>query len=94
MDSVSNMLSALVNDLLEIFKDLFFWSFTKFFEFCIWLGSYVVGLLPTFDPSSHWNSLPSDVVNLLSYLHFGQCLTIVIGAIVIRFGLNFFPFFK
>ncbi len=94
IDSIVNIFAHLILDLREIFWDFFFVIFQKVLDFAGWLNSYVVGLLPTFDASTHWASVPASVIQLLNYMHFGQCLTIVIGALVARFTLNFIPFFK
>lgn len=94
IDSTVNIFNHIILDLREIFWDFFFLMLQKVLNFAGWLNSYVVGLLPEFDASTHWASVPATAIQLLNYMHFRQCLTIIITALVVRFTLNFIPFFK
>ena len=40
---------------------------------------------------SDWSSLPSQVLWVLDYMNFGQCLTMLAGAYGIRLLLNLIP---
>jgi len=62
IDSIVNIFNHLVLDLREIFWDFFFLIFQKILNFAGWLNGYVVGLLPTFDASTHWASVPASAI--------------------------------
>ena len=94
IDTIVNIVAHVILDIREIFWDFFFLILQKILDFAGWLNSYVVSRLPAFDASTYWASVSVDALNLLRYFHFGQLITILIGAVVTRFILNFIPFFK
>lgn len=89
IDSIVNIVGHVMLDIREIAWDFYLLTFSKSIEISGWFNSFIVSRLPDFDPSSHWAKLPADAIKLLNYLHFGQCLTIVIVAMVTRFTLDF-----
>lgn len=94
IDSIVNIFAHLILDIREIAWDFFLFCFSKLLELGGWANGFVVSHLPVFDASTHWSSVPAYIIQFLNYMHFGQCLTIVILAMIVRFTLNLIPFFR
>jgi hypothetical protein len=47
--------------------------------------------LSTLETFSEWSVLPDQVLWVLGYMNFGQCLSLLAGAYVIRLLLNLIP---
>lgn len=88
IDSIVNIVGHLVQDLWEMAWDFFLLCFSKILELAGWVNGLIVSFLPDFDPSTYWASIPGYVIQFLNYMHIGQCLTIIILAMVARFTLN------
>lgn len=84
-------------DLWEFLTDGFVWVFEQFIEL---LGTILQGAadLPGFSSVStaaSWlGSIPADMLNILGLLHFGTCMAIIGGALMIRFTLGLIPFVR
>jgi len=94
IDSIFNIVAHVMLDIREIFWDFFFFILEKILDFSGWLSNYVLSTLPDFDASSYWASVPADVIALLNFMKFGECMAIIIGAIGVRFILNLIPFIR
>jgi len=59
--------------------------------------TFAIDLLSAIDVSAMqqvgaWSALPSEVINMLGLIGFGQCMAIIAAAITIRLGLQLIPF--
>lgn len=61
--------------------------------------TFGIGLLNGLDTSGlqqvgAWSALPSQVLNMLGLIGFGQCMAIIAAAILVRLGLQLIPFVR
>lgn len=76
----------------DFVQDGICWAFDK-------LLSAAVSLVGGVDTSGvsqvgAWGTLPSEILNILGLLGFGQCMGIIAAAIAIRLGLQLIPFVR
>lgn len=47
-----------------------------------------------FNPATYYSMIPPEVANLLGYIGFPQAMSMVVTALIIRFGLQLIPFVR
>lgn len=91
-DWLLGLVKAVFTSVWDMFDDAFCWVVDK-------LLSVAVSLVGSVDTSGvslpgSWQSLPSEVLNIMGLLGFGQCMAIITAALTIRFGLQLIPFVR
>ena len=94
LDNIYNFVVALFVDIFELLKDLVFWIYEQILDVSAWGVSLVEDGLPTINLTGYWASAPQELIQILAYVHFNQCIDLVVSAIGIRFVMNFIPFIK
>lgn len=102
-----NKIWLFLESLPDKFLDLFQWLFDSIYEFFTalpyWLFDLVLTVIESiieaidwstmsaFESFNEWGLLPDQLLWILNYLNFSQCLTILAGAYGIRLLLNIIP---
>lgn len=94
IDSIVNIVMALVNDAWEILKDIVFLVFDQVLDLMGWVLSLIGSKLPDMDMVGYWSMVPQDLIQILSYIDFAECMALITASIGIRLGLNIIPFVK
>jgi hypothetical protein len=93
-DALVCLVQSAVQSVQDALKDLFFWVFDTTLEF---LAVLLAGLdtgLDAFNPATYFAALPGDVSNVLGLLGLGECIAIIVAALLIRFVLQTIPFVR
>lgn len=103
MQAIIDTIVAFGDWLLGLVKALI----TAVWDFCMdgvcWLFDtvlgFVVAMIGGIDTSGvsqvgQWGTLPSEILNILGLLGFGDCMAIIAAAITIRLGLQLIPFVR
>lgn len=94
LDSIVNLAIALFDDIIEMFTDIIFWFWEQVLDMVGWVVAKVDTALPDIDMAGYWAMVGGDIIQVLNYIDFGECITIIIAAITLRFFLNFVPFIR
>lgn len=103
MDYIIETIVALAEWLWGLFKNVFESLWDIFVDAICYpvdkVLTFVTGLLNQIDVSAMqhvgaWSALPSEMINILGLIGFGQCMAIIAAAIVIRLGLQLIPFVR
>ena len=94
LDSVVNFVVALFDDFIEMFIDLVFWIYEEILNVLGWVIDYVDAELPSLGMEGYWSMVSDDLIQVLNYIDFAQCIGIIVAAITLRFFLNFVPFIR
>ena len=94
IDSIVNIVGAILVDVYEIGRDLVLGIAVMSLEVMAWGIKIVKDQLPKMDTTGMWEKAPEHLIQILTYLDFHVCVAIVTASIAIRFGLNFIPFVK
>ena len=101
---ISNFITGLWDELKDFFmtalvtmqdmiKDVFFWVFETLMDFGIYVLNSVSGILEfDFNPGQYITALPPEVVEIIGVIRLGECMAIIVGAIVIKVTLQMIPF--
>jgi len=84
-------------DLWEFLTDGFVWVFEQFVDLVIMIlqgASELPGWSSVSTAVGWLGSIPADMLNILGLLHFGTCMAIIGGALMIRFVLGLIPFVR
>lgn len=92
-ESIKDFFKAMVNTLLDMFKDLIYWLFDVTTEFALVAIDGFAGALD-FNPASYFSQIPPEVSNIIGLIGLGEALVIISGAIVIRMLLQLIPFVR
>lgn len=98
-------LQAFVGWLLSLVEKLVTTLVTMFQDLSAWLLDQLLGVaqaaitamgdpMSGYDPSSWWAQVPPDIVNYAILFGLHDALAIVVGALIIRFGLQLIPFVR
>jgi hypothetical protein len=88
-----NLILVIFNSVLVMLKDLFYWLV----EALMYLA---LSALASFDLSAitpylqSFNSLNSEILNVLGLIGFGECMVIISTALLIRLALQLIPFVR
>src|SRR3569623_92549 len=78
--------------LLDMFKDLFLWVVEQVLTLVMsLLNTLPLGDLTAYTPQSWVGSLGGEVINILGLIGAGECLGIIVTALVVRFFLLMIP---
>lgn len=94
IDSLVNILVALLVDLKEMANDLILGIFSMSLEVMAWGIALVKDKLPDMDTTGYWDKAPEHLLQVLTYLDFHICVLLVTASIGVRFLLNFVPLVK
>ena len=94
IDSLVNALKAMMNDFQELGKDIVFWCFEQLLDLMGFVTGIIKEKLPDIDTQGYWNMAPDNLLQILTYIDFAECMGIVTAAIGIRLVLNLIPFIK
>jgi hypothetical protein len=72
-------------------KDVIFWAFEQILDLLTSILQ-AVNLHFLDGPIAAFSSIPEPVMNVLGLLGFGDCLTLIGSAILVRVGLQLIPF--
>lgn len=73
-------------------KDILSWLLEQILDVVIWLLNQIDLDFDLFNPAQYVSALPPEMVMMIGYLRIGECLAIIIAAIIIRIGLQLIPF--
>lgn len=77
--------------LWDILRDVFTWVFDQMMESAVaGIGSVDVSKMQS--AATWWGGLPSEIMNMLGLLGFGEAMAIIVAAITIRLVLQLIPF--
>lgn len=94
IDSFVNIFKALIVDILEILKDIFFWIASQILTLMNWAVSWIFSKIPAINVGKYWSQVPENVLLVFARMGLAECLALIISALIIRFVLNFVPFVK
>ncbi len=94
LDSILNLVNALVIDFWEMLSDLVFFVFDELMSLFAWASSLILTDIPDLKLDDYWKLVPGQFIQVLQYVDFGQCIGLIVLALSLRFALNFIPFVK
>ena len=94
IDSFFGMLGAMLYDIWDILRDLFFLIVEEILSVGGWVMEFINSRFPELDLAPFWSMATPTLIHFLDYLDFGICIGIVVSALSIRFIMNFIPFIK
>ena len=83
---------ALLLSVLDMLKDLFFFIFDAILSLLVTLLSGLSFFIDAFDVSNYWQDLPSEVTNIMGLVGLGECMGLIITALIVRLSLQLIPF--
>lgn len=95
-------IAGLAKWFLAVFKQIFIDAWNIITDAFCWLFDSALGIAigavsaieAPFNPQTYYGMIPPDVVNMLGAIGITQALTIVVGALIIRFILQLIPFVR
>jgi hypothetical protein len=90
---LTDLLTASVNTFFDMLGDFWLFLFDMVLDGAIGLLD-TTGTAFTFNPATYISALPTETVNIIGLLGIGECTTIIVAAITIRFLLQLIPFVR
>lgn len=95
---ISNFAKWLLGCIKQIFVDL--WNMVT--DVFVWCFDSLIGIAVAaisvinipFNPSTYYSMIPPEAANMLGAIGIPQAITIIVAALVIRFGLQLIPFVR
>lgn len=78
-------------DMWNIITDVFVWTFDSMLGIAV--GALSAISIP-FNPATYYSMIPPGAANMLGAIGIPQAITIIVAALVIRFGLQLIPFVR
>lgn len=85
------LVKRLFLDLWNIITDLACWAFDGLLGIAV---AALSAISVPFNPQTYYALIPPETVNMLGAIGVTQALTIVVGALVVRFALQTIPFVR
>lgn len=102
LTSIATALQQFFNSIITLVTDIFTSFWTMITDFFLWVVdqvlTLVVSIVSAFDltaitsKATAFGEIPSEVLNILGLLHFGECMVVIASAIGIRILLQLIPF--
>ena len=90
--SIINIVQAAYDAAWNLLGDFLLYSLDSYLNIVDWAVDLVSSIMPVIDAPQLWSAINADVMGLLGYIGFGTAIEMVVGALTIRFIMNFIPF--
>lgn len=91
---IIGLFSAFFLSLFDLGKDILCWCFDQMLTLLIYIISSIDVSSVSFDVSSFWAVIPSQALNIMSYLYLPQAMAMIFSAIGIRLFMQLIPFVR
>ncbi len=92
-DNIIEFFMSVIYTVRDMLKDIIFWLFETFLDLTIYILNGLSETLSfNFNPGQYIAGMPSEVTQVLGLCRIGDCMVIIVGAIIIKILLQLIPF--
>lgn len=90
--SITDFIKAMVLTFFDMLKDVFFFAFDALITLMVALLDGLGSLFSALTFPNVLDGMPSEVLNIIGLCGLGQCMTLIVTALIIRITLQLIPF--
>lgn len=90
--SITDFIKAMVLTFFDMLKDVFFFAFDALMTLMVALLDGLGSLFSALTFPNVLDGMPSEVLNIIGLCGLGQCMALIVTALIIRITLQLIPF--